>query len=297
MCAPSSPKPNWSTAIPGNLQPLAQGVNFRSNVAEVFGEEWQAAQSFAKFVEEIIPRAIDPSSVDRGRIVRRNLPELIEAAEVIEANVVAIARRPAQPVDPPTVPALLQHVPTIERAAPALSCLAEKIRRHSGNHFRIEICIEAKQIGCVHTSALSWFTKIATSPTMRIERSAQYCRSACHCSLKANCSARRISISTASSSRLVQSAAVRAAPIRAAICSSFQLSPGPDRRRTKRNRRATRRSRNESDQTVLEHCPTPSREISPASNSNGILRRKDLIVFHGRALGRQRIKFSGSIHP
>ena len=85
--------------------------------------------------------------MNRGRFARRNLPELRKSAEMIEPDVVKIARQPAHAVDPPRVSLLLHHVPAIKRIAPALAVFAEKIRRHAGNDFGIERGVQTKQIG------------------------------------------------------------------------------------------------------------------------------------------------------
>jgi hypothetical protein len=46
--------------------------------------------------------------------------------------------------------------------------------------------------GCAQTSALSWATKIGTSPITRIPRSRAACRTAAHCSKNWNCSELRL---------------------------------------------------------------------------------------------------------
>src|SRR5450755_4256333 len=76
-----------------------------------------------------------------------NLPELIEAAEVIEPDVVAVARRPAQALDPPFVAVLFHHIPTIERIAPALPGLAEKVRWNARYYFHFTMFVQAKKFG------------------------------------------------------------------------------------------------------------------------------------------------------
>src|SRR5216684_1650009 len=85
--------------------------------------------------------------MNRSWFARRNLPELGKPAEMIEADVVKIARDPAHPVDPPRIPLLLHHVPAIKRIAPALPVCAEKIRGHAGDDFGIEVGVQTKQIG------------------------------------------------------------------------------------------------------------------------------------------------------
>jgi len=115
----------------GNLQALSQRVNFGRDVAEIFGEERQASQSFAKLVEEIVSGAIDPAAIYGSGLVRRNLPELIEAAEVIQADLVASFGGPAQTLHPPNESAGPHHVPVIKRIAPALAGGAECVWRNA----------------------------------------------------------------------------------------------------------------------------------------------------------------------
>src|ERR1700686_5938870 len=66
---------------------------------------------------------------------------------MIEADVVKIMRDPSHTVDPPRISPLLHHVPAIKRVAPALTVFTEKIGRHAGNDFGIEVGIQTKQIG------------------------------------------------------------------------------------------------------------------------------------------------------
>src|SRR5271170_4979889 len=114
-----------------NLQPVAQGIHFRGDETKVLGKEWQPAQRLAQFDKQVVARTIDPAAIHSRRFAGRNLPELLEPAEVIEPDVVAVLRRPTQPLNPPLVAALLHHIPAVERIPPALSRLAEKIGRHS----------------------------------------------------------------------------------------------------------------------------------------------------------------------
>ena len=60
--------------------------------------------------------------------------------------------------------------------------------------------------GCAQTSALSWATKIGTSPMMRMPRSRAACRTAAHCSKNRNCSNSTSRTSCASSRRAFSSA-------------------------------------------------------------------------------------------
>src|SRR6202140_2915576 len=85
--------------------------------------------------------------MNRGWFACRNLPELGKPAEVIEADVVKIARDPTHSIDPPRISLRLHHIPAIKRMAPALTVFTEKIGRHAGNDFGIEVGVQTKQIG------------------------------------------------------------------------------------------------------------------------------------------------------
>src|SRR5208282_923037 len=113
----------------GNLQPIAQRVHGRSDVAQILGKKRQSPQRLAQLQKQIIARTIDPPAIDRGRVRGRNLPELIESAKVIEADVVTVLRRPAEPPNPPVISLRLHHVPAVKRIPPALAGLDEEIRR------------------------------------------------------------------------------------------------------------------------------------------------------------------------
>ena len=92
------------------LQALAKCVHLWSDVAEIFREERQSAESFAEFHKKIIARAVDPAAVDSRSVTRGNLPELVEAPEVIQPNVIKVARRPTQALNPPAdIHALSSH--------------------------------------------------------------------------------------------------------------------------------------------------------------------------------------------
>src|SRR5262249_16417311 len=126
-----------------NVVAIAQSVDVRRDVAKVLGEEGKSAKRFAHAIEEIISRAVNPAAIDGGRFLRRNFPKLGEAAEVIEANVIASLSCPAQALDPPVVAVSAHRVPVVERIAPALAGGTEGIGRNAGDDFGSEISLEA----------------------------------------------------------------------------------------------------------------------------------------------------------
>src|SRR2546430_14783920 len=103
---------------------LAEGVDFGSDVTQVFSEEGQSAQGFAQLVEKIILGTIHPAAIDCGRLVGRNLPELFESAKVIEADVVAGLSGPVQTPNPPIVDAGRHCISIVGKSFPALALCA-----------------------------------------------------------------------------------------------------------------------------------------------------------------------------
>src|SRR4029077_158355 len=101
---------------------------------------------FAELVEEFILGTIHPAAMNRRWLLSGNLPELLEAAEMIEANVIAGLCGPAQPTNPPVVASRAHGIPIVERIAPALAGRAESIRRHAGDHFGLKIVPETIKI-------------------------------------------------------------------------------------------------------------------------------------------------------
>ena len=130
----------------GNLMALSQGVHLGCDKAQVFSKEWKAAESFTKFVEQFVLGTVHPTSVYRGWLAGGDLPELLESAKVIETDVVASLRRPAQAVNPPIVASRFHGIPVVQRTAPALASCAECIWRNSGNRFGLEIVLQAKKV-------------------------------------------------------------------------------------------------------------------------------------------------------
>src|SRR5580658_1897074 len=120
-------------------------MNLRRDVAEILRKKWQSPQRLAQLLKQVVPRTIHPLAVHRGWIGRRNLPELVEPAEVVEPDVIAVSRRPAQSLHPPLITLRLHHIPAVKRIPPALSGLAEEIRRHARNHLGIKILFQPEQ--------------------------------------------------------------------------------------------------------------------------------------------------------
>ena len=129
-----------------NLRRSRRAFDLRRDVAEVLGEEGQAAEGFAQLDENVVLGTVDPMAVDRGGLAGGNLPELLEAAEVVEANVVAVLRGPTQALHPPLVALGAHDVPVVERVSPALAGLAEEVRRNAGHDLGLKVFVEAEQV-------------------------------------------------------------------------------------------------------------------------------------------------------
>src|SRR5882724_10171716 len=130
----------------GNVKPFTERVYVGRDVAEIFGKKRQSAKSVAETIEQVVFGAVDPAAIDRRLFVSRNFPKLREAPKVIEPDVIKVVGRPAQAVDPPGIALCLHHIPPIKRITPALTSLAEEIRRHSGNDFGLPVGVQAEEV-------------------------------------------------------------------------------------------------------------------------------------------------------
>src|SRR5207253_9905231 len=97
--------------------------------------------------EKIIAGTINRATVDGGRLTGGNLPELGESAKMVETDVVAGSRGPAEALQPPAIACGAKRVPVVERIPPALASGAEVIGRHARDDFGKEIAFaQAEQI-------------------------------------------------------------------------------------------------------------------------------------------------------
>jgi len=94
-------------AHPRQTDRLPQGIHFRRDDPEVLGNDRQAPLAVAEFAahggEDRFAPSRSPLAVDCRLGSGGNLPERLEAAEVIDANDIAEAHRLAHPRDPPAM--------------------------------------------------------------------------------------------------------------------------------------------------------------------------------------------------
>src|SRR4051812_16065476 len=97
-------------------------------------------------MKDIVFRAIHPASVNRCVLVRRNFPELLEAAEVVQPNAATGFRGPAQAMGPPFVSSVAHHIPVIQGISPTLARLAEGIGRNAGVYLGIKLIVKPNHL-------------------------------------------------------------------------------------------------------------------------------------------------------
>src|SRR5579885_2470650 len=125
---------------------LAQGMNIRRNVTQIFGKERQPTKFLLQLVEQLIAWPIHPAAVNGRFLVRGDFPELREPAEMIEPDQVAGLRRPAQALHPPFESAPTHYIPVVKRIAPALACCAKRVRRNSRYHLSLKILTQTPKL-------------------------------------------------------------------------------------------------------------------------------------------------------
>ncbi len=115
---------------PRQPQLVAQRPHVVGDQPQVLRDDRQGAEFGAHRLEEPRARPGDPAPVDRRPLARRDLPVVLEAAEVVDPREVVERQRQPQPRDPPAVAVARHHVPAVERVAPVLAGRAEVVRRH-----------------------------------------------------------------------------------------------------------------------------------------------------------------------
>src|SRR5512140_2031459 len=129
-----------------HLVAFAECVHLGGDDSKVFGDERQIAEALAQHVEKIVLGSVYPLAVNGRWLLRRNLPVLFESAEVIETNDVAGVKRPAHATFPPVVALLTKRIPTIERVSPTLPSRRKRVRRNSGDEFRLEVWTQLEDV-------------------------------------------------------------------------------------------------------------------------------------------------------
>ncbi len=126
---------------------MAELIDFGRDEAEVFRDERDGAEGFRETREKFRAGAFDPLAVDGGLFFRGDGPVGLEAAEVVEADDVVHGVGAADAIDPPVAVVLEQHIPAIERVAPALAGLAEVVGRNAGDADGREIGVKLEEVG------------------------------------------------------------------------------------------------------------------------------------------------------
>ncbi len=126
---------------------LPQRFHFRGDQAQVLGHQRQRPERRLKRAEERQPGRLDPLALDRRLLLGGDRPVGLEAAEVVEADDVIKLAGAADAVDPPVEAALGQHIPAIERVAPALAGGREVVGRHAGDANGLQVLVQLEEIG------------------------------------------------------------------------------------------------------------------------------------------------------
>ena len=120
--------------MPGKPSASRSTLDVLRDHAEILGDHGQLAELGLRRPEDRLAGAGKPAAGASVELVRslRNRPEGGEPAEVIDPGEVVQRERPPQPLDPPAVALLGEHVPVEERIAPVLPQRAEPVRRRAG---------------------------------------------------------------------------------------------------------------------------------------------------------------------
>ncbi len=110
---------------------VAQALHRRGDDAEVLRDQGQLAELRGRRVEHRAPGAALPVPGQRVAGARGHRPVGDEAAEVVDAGEVVEVEGAPQALDPPAVAAPLQRRPVVERVAPQLALVGERVGRRA----------------------------------------------------------------------------------------------------------------------------------------------------------------------
>ena len=116
---------------PRVAEAVAQPLDGRGDDAEVLGDQRQLPELRGRGVEHRAARPALPAARQRVPRSGRHRPVGDEAAEVVDAGEVVELERAPQPLDPPAVAAALQRRPVVERVAPQLALVGERVGRRA----------------------------------------------------------------------------------------------------------------------------------------------------------------------
>ena len=120
-------------------EPVAQPLDRRRDDAQVLGDQRQLApQRRGRGVEHRAARPAPPAAAERVARAGRHRPVGHEAAEVVDAREVDELEGPPQARHPPAVAAPLQRRPVVDRVAPQLALVGERVRRRARDHAGLE---------------------------------------------------------------------------------------------------------------------------------------------------------------
>ena len=122
----------------GQADLLAERDHVRRDVAEILEDQRQAAEPLAGRVEERDSGPLAPESLRGVVLVERQLPELHEAAEVVDPQQVEQLELALEPRQPPGIALCRVGRPVEHRHAPALALRMIQRRCRTGDHRAIE---------------------------------------------------------------------------------------------------------------------------------------------------------------
>ena len=125
---------------------LPQLLHLVGNHAQVLCHNRHIADCLPHQVKERLARARTPCTINSCLGITINLPEGLKAPEMVNAHDIHLLQDILETANPPVIAILLHNLPIILRVAPELACLAEIIRRYTGNLVRPAVLVQLEQL-------------------------------------------------------------------------------------------------------------------------------------------------------
>jgi hypothetical protein len=124
------------------LKLVAQRHYVCSDNAEIFNDEWQAAQLSRHTLEKVNTRTLHPLARLSRRRPRGHVPCCRKSSEVVQSDSINMGKQSTNPIDGPPVPGCAKRIPVVHGIAPQLSLRTELVGGDTGHEARSPMLIK-----------------------------------------------------------------------------------------------------------------------------------------------------------
>ena len=130
----------------GELKMIAQTPNLIGNEAQILHHNRQFAQFVPECVKKFIARSMHPAATHSSGGTGWDFPITLKCPKMVNTHHIHLVQRCLNALNPPSETGLFQSIPIVERIAPALAGLTEKIGWNTGDHGWSALMVQLKDL-------------------------------------------------------------------------------------------------------------------------------------------------------